>query len=67
MTLTTDGIDIDKLDFTPHKIIVKSLIEYQEDVKKTIDEVKKLGKKGIAIFRDNPQTIFKKPSLKIDF
>ena len=64
---TINGININKLDFTPEKIVVKSLKEYQEDIEKTIQEIKEDAKRGIAIFRDSRETFSAKPSLKMDF
>jgi len=67
MVLATNGINIDKLDFTPKKIVVKSLKEYKEDTKNIIDRIREDAKKGIATFRDNTEVAYTKPSLKMDF
>jgi len=68
MTLSTNGINIDKLPIEKKKIKPMGLKYYQVEIKKTIEKIKEDGKKGVAIFRDNQETnTFSKPSLKMDF
>jgi hypothetical protein len=51
MLLSTNGINMNKLQLKSEKIKQKSLDYYKKEIKETIKEVEEYAEKGIAIFR----------------
>ena len=62
-----NDIDISKLPFDVENIKPKGIQYYKDEIKKVIKTIKEDAKKGVAVFRDDTETSYTKPSLKMDF
>lgn len=67
MALLTNDIDIKKLPIKIETFKVKGVNFYLKEVDILLKKIEENTKKGIAVFTDNTDIKFKKPTLNMDF